>query len=95
MRQPIIFQQYYVLLLLAFAAVWSSGCEKDSIVHENLIIDKNTPPENNNVSTLQLNNYLNNIYILIYMVGRPPMVNWQLIVIFCGIMVLLKKHAVC
>ena len=70
MRQPIIFQQYYVLLLLAFAAVWSSGCEKDSIVHENLIIDNNTPPENNNVSTLQLNNYLNNIYIDLY--GRAP-----------------------
>ena len=70
MRQPIIFQQYYVLLLLAFAAVWSSGCEKDSMVHENLIIDNNTPPENNNVSTLQLNNYLNNIYIDLY--GRAP-----------------------
>lgn len=46
------------------------GCEKDTIVHENLIIENNTPPENNNVSTLQLSNYINNVYIDLF--GRAP-----------------------
>lgn len=46
------------------------SCKKDEILHENLVIDNNTPPENNGISTLQLHNYINNIYIDLF--GRAP-----------------------
>ena len=48
---------------------------RDEILHENLVVDGNTPPSNG-ISTLQLNNYINNLYIDLF--GRAPTEeNWK------------------
>jgi len=57
-------------VLIFTLVILTSSCKKDEIIHENLVIEDNTPPENNGISTLQLNNYINNIYIDLF--GRAP-----------------------
>ncbi|MFN0274975.1 MAG: hypothetical protein ACKVPJ_04465 [Chitinophagales bacterium] len=47
-----------------------TSCAKDEIIHENLVIDGNTPPDAFGVSDLQLNTYINNLYIDMF--GRAP-----------------------
>lgn len=66
-----------ILNRLSFSLLFSfflfsifSSCKKDEIVHENLIIDNNTPPPNDGISTLELQNYINNLYIDLF--GRAP-----------------------
>lgn len=46
------------------------SCSKDEIVHENIIINGNTPPPQTGVSDIELNNYINNLYIDLF--GRAP-----------------------
>lgn len=55
---------------MLFTAACLSACKKEEIVHENLIIDGNTPPPADGVSDLQLSSYLNNLYIDMF--GRAP-----------------------
>jgi len=62
----------FPIILLSGLLLFSllSSCKKDEIVHENLIIDNNTPPPNEGISTLELQNYINNLYIDLF--GRAP-----------------------
>lgn len=64
-----IIQNTLCTLILLTSIVFSS-CDKTEIIHENLEIDGNTPPETFGVSDLQLNTYLNNLYIDMF--GRAP-----------------------
>lgn len=52
--------KYFVLLS---SILFLASCAKDSIVHENLIIDGNTAPPIDGVAQITLNNYINNLYI--------------------------------
>lgn len=66
---------HYILgcLLLLFASVFTS-CEKDPTireVHEDLIIEDNLIPPYNGVSTIEIQNYVNKLYIELY--GREPL----------------------
>lgn len=51
-------------------AVLFASCAKDGIIHEDLIIDGNQPPEVTGVSIVEVNNYVNSLYIDLY--GRTP-----------------------
>jgi hypothetical protein len=58
-----------IIISLTLISLFGS-CQKDEIVHENLIIENNTPPPNDGISTLELQNYINNLYIDLF--GRAP-----------------------
>ena len=59
MRQP----KYLLLLLLPFTFF---ACSKDSVVHEDLIVDGNVAPPIDGVAEITLNNYINSLYIDLY-----------------------------
>lgn len=61
MRQVITF--FCVALLFA-------SCAKDDIIHEDLIIDGNEPPDITGVSIVEVHNYVNSLYIDLF--GRTP-----------------------
>ncbi|HPE96402.1 MAG TPA: hypothetical protein PKX04_00445 [Chitinophagales bacterium] len=59
-----------ILILVLSGILLTVSCARDEILHENLVVDGNTPPPSNGISTLQLNNYINNLYIDLF--GRAP-----------------------
>lgn len=60
------------LLYLTLVVVSFLSCKKDSIV-QNVIIEDNTAPPYNEVTTVQIQNYVNKIYI--DLLGREPLDN--------------------
>ncbi|MBC8173089.1 MAG: hypothetical protein H7X71_04210 [Chitinophagales bacterium] len=46
------------------------SCKKDEIIHENVLLEGNTPPPATGISDIQLNTYVNNLYIDMF--GRAP-----------------------
>jgi len=61
------------LLISTLAIAVASGCKKDPIIeelHQNKIIEGNEAPPYSGVSTLQIENYVNKLYI--DLVGREP-----------------------
>lgn len=52
------------------AALLLAACAKDEVIHEDLIIDGNEPPDVTGVSSVAVNNYINSLYIDLY--GRTP-----------------------
>lgn len=58
-------------VILSFCMVaFFASCAKDEIIHEDLLIDGNQPPDITGVSIVQVNNYVNSLYIDLY--GRTP-----------------------
>lgn len=57
-------QTKYLLVLLL--PLLSYSCSRDSVVHEDLIIDGNVAPPIDGVAEITLNNYINNLYIDLY-----------------------------
>ena len=51
------------LTIISILALFFASCAKDSIIHEDLIIDGNVAPPIDGVSQITLNSYINNLYI--------------------------------
>jgi len=51
------------LLIISILPLFFASCSKDSIIHEDLIIDGNVAPPIDGVSQITLNSYINNLYI--------------------------------
>lgn len=54
------------LAIISILALFFASCAKDSIIHEDLIIDGNVAPPIDGVSQITLNSYINNLYIDLY-----------------------------
>ncbi|MBK7034849.1 MAG: hypothetical protein IPI31_11150 [Bacteroidetes bacterium] len=54
------------LTIISILALFFASCAKDSIIHEDLIIDGNVAPPIDGVSQITLNSYINNLYIDLY-----------------------------
>lgn len=53
-----------LLLILLGIIFFSSSCKKETITtHENLVVEGNTPPNYNGISTTQLKIYVNKMYV--------------------------------
>ena len=67
MRKYIAFLSLTVIVLLLF-----SSCTKEvhEDVYEDLVIDDNQPPPFDGVSTVELNTYVNKLYV--DLIGRSP-----------------------
>ncbi len=50
-------------VIISILALFFASCAKDSIIHEDLIIDGNVAPPADGVSQISLNSYINNLYI--------------------------------
>lgn len=55
-----------VFICFSCFAICCASCAKDSIIHEDLIIDGNVAPPVDGVSQITLNSYINNLYIDLY-----------------------------
>ena len=60
------------ILYLMLMMVFIFSCQKDTIV-QNIIIEDNTAPPYDEVTTVQIQNYVNKIYI--DLLGREPLDN--------------------
>ena len=54
------------LAIISILSLFFASCAKDSIIHEDLIIDGNVAPPIDGVSQITLNSYINNLYIDLY-----------------------------
>lgn len=51
------------LAIISILSLFFASCAKDSVIHEDLIIDGNVAPPIDGVSQITLNSYINNLYI--------------------------------
>ena len=64
----------FLTLCVTFSLVFTACTEKETInntEHTNVIIDDNVPPPYNEVTTVQIQNYINKLYI--DLIGREPL----------------------
>ena len=64
----------FLIFCISFSFFLSACTEKETITyteHVNVIIDDNTPPPYNEVTTVQIQNYINKLYI--DLIGREPL----------------------
>lgn len=61
---------YYLLFGLLITLLASCTKNETEEIHENLVITGNIPPDPEGISTVELNNYINNLFIDLY--GRAP-----------------------
>ena len=54
------------LAIISILSLFFASCAKDSVIHEDLIIDGNVAPPIDGVSQITLNSYINNLYIDLY-----------------------------
>jgi len=64
----------FLILCISFLMIFTACTEKETInntEHTNVIIDDNTPPPYDEVTTVQIQNYINKLYI--DLIGREPL----------------------
>lgn len=72
--KPIMPMRRLLPLFITFSVIFTACTEKETInniEHTNVIIDDNTPPPYNEVTTVQIQNYINKLYI--DLIGREPL----------------------